>query len=49
MERIKEIREKKELLQLIEQMNGYQTELVLAFVVTLFGVDDDAEEAKLAA
>lgn len=50
MERRKtEIKEKKELLQLVNMMDAYQAELVLAFVTTLFGLDDDAEEMKKAA
>ena len=48
MERIKEIREKKELLQLVKSMDGYQVELVLAFVTELFGLDDVEEVRKAA-
>lgn len=50
MERkIKEIKDKKELQMLVEQMDEFQAELVLSFVTTLFAPDDDAEEAKKAA
>lgn len=31
---------KNELLKLIEQMDEYQTELVLSFIKTLFGLSD---------
>lgn len=50
MERIKrETQEQKELQLLIKQMDEYQAELVLSFVTHLFGLDDDAEEARKAA
>lgn len=42
-------KEKKELLQLVKQMDEYQAELVLSFVTHLFGIDDEAEEARKAA
>lgn len=42
-------KEKKELLQLVKQMDEYQAELVLSFVTHLFGLDDEVEEARKAA
>lgn len=43
------LRRKQELQQLVAQMDDYQVRLVLAFVIELFGVYDDVEEAKKAA
>lgn len=44
-----ELEKKRELQQLVQRMNGYQAELVLAFIDNLFEPDRDAEEMKKAA
>lgn len=44
-----ELEEKRELLWLVQKMDSYQVRLVLAFITTLFGLEEEEGEMKKAA